>query len=929
MGAIFAIFAGFYYWIEKIIGLQYNYQLANLHFILFFIGVNVLFFPLHFLLRRSSFLIKLFTGLYVYLILGTLAYHPSDIRCIVGQRARDVGPKKCIVMRITLLSVLPQDIWLAQANLYKTPSRRSNELLLIIRTYCNTPIVECGGRLKYSSSGHRRDLSINITASYKINDKNSFVIYFIGKSLNQSGNPVKYWIAYIETLNHVRWCRYSKLYTWTIKDEIWMNSIFSGGKIANKAKVHSNVWNSVVIYLYNNKNGNMTLVKSKYCIRCHYYKNIFSREIVKVSPRLRGNTFRLNLVRPERVTNNHFGRTFSISTLSSVRVLKKKCRKPPISWPKNWVSIEERVFSKQCVLSKLADENGLNSIVVQNYQNFLVSSLDFRLVAARRLRSNKGSKTAGIDQVILLSNVQWINLVEKLGELENYKSKPVRRVNIPKNFEKTRPLGIPTIFDRAVQSLFKLIIEPITEVNADINSYGFRKNRNAHQALAKLRSILVSKPGSEDIVILSLDIKGFFDNICHKWIMDNFPISNKYKYILCSWLVSGVVVRGKDYEPTETGVPQGGIISPVISNFVLDGLEECVYNSIQAVTSGKSRTKGFRGSITNDIIIKRFNIQFIRYADDFIITCRSMYIAKEYIKPKIINFLKERGVWLSEEKSSIFRLKHKKLDFLGYSFIWSPSWKPKGVFNGKTGRPGIAVIPQKSKFKTICKKIRNTFHFNLNDDAYTLVTKLNPIIRGWCDYFKYGQSVACRKKLEYYLYKLCWKWARRKHRRWGLKRIAAKYFLRKNKAKFKDRVWAFRGQTWNKSRYKDNLSGGKSIFLINPVGEIDTLSMFSAKLENKLKHIHGYHQDISKVDEFLVNQKVKNKKKHNTLKDKLFTKQKGVCPFCRRTIESIEKGDVEIHHKVAISKKGSRSSIKNMELLHKYCHYEHHCKHGI
>jgi RNA-directed DNA polymerase len=89
-------------------------------------------------------------------------------------------------------------------------------------------------------------------------------------------------------------------------------------------------------------------------------------------------------------------------------------------------------------------------------------------------------------------------------------------VNIPKNFEKTRPLGIPTIFDRAVQSLFKLIIEPITEVNADINSYGFRKNRNAHQALAKLRSILVSKPGSEDIVILSLDIKGFFDNICHK-----------------------------------------------------------------------------------------------------------------------------------------------------------------------------------------------------------------------------------------------------------------------------------------------------------------------------------------------------------------------------------------------------------------------------
>lgn len=673
----------------------------------------------------------------------------------------------------------------------------------------------------------------------------------------------------------------------------------------------------------------MILVKSKHYIRCHYYKNIFSKEIVKVSSRPKDNNFRLNLARLERLSNKHFGRQFSTSTLSSARVLYKKCGKPPLSWPKSWVSIEERVFSKQCILSKLATENGSNSIVVQNYQNFLVSSLDFRLIAVRRVRSNKGSKTAGVDQLILFSNKQWIDLVEELRKLEKYRSKPVKRVNIPKGIGKIRSLGIPTIFDRAVQSLFKLITEPITEVNADINSYGFRKNRNAHQALAKLRSILVSKSGTENIVILNLDVKGFFDNICHEWIINNYPISDKYKYVLHSWLVSGVVLNGKDHKPTETGVPQGGIISPVISNFVLDGLEDCVKNSIQAVTSWKTQTKEFRGGKTGDIIVKRFNIQFTRYADDFVITCRSMYIAKEYIKPAIINFLEERGVWFSEEKSSIFRLINKKLDFLGYSFVFSSSWKARGVFHGKTGRFGIAVIPQKSKFEAICKKIRDKFHFNLNDDAYTLITKVNPIIRGWCNYFKYGQSVVYRKKLEHYLYKLCWKWARRKHRRWGLKRIATEYFLRKNKAKFKGRAWAFRGQTWSKSRYKDNLSEGKSIFLINPVGEIDTLSMFSAKLENKLKHIHGYHQNVSKVEEFLTNQKIQNKKKHNTLKDKLFAKQKGVCSFCRKTIESIEGGDVEIHHKVAISKKGSRSSIKNMELLHKSCHYEYHNEHGI
>jgi len=124
--------------------------------------------------------------------------------------------------------------------------------------------------------------------------------------------------------------------------------------------------------------------------------------------------------------------------------------------------------------------------------------------------------------------------VKELRNLKKYKSKPVRRIYIPKNHSKIRSLGIPTIFDRAVQSLFKLVTESITETFADLNSYGFRKNRNAHQALAKLRAILVSKPGVENIVILNLDIKGFFDNIKHEWVLKNYPISAKYKYVLHS-----------------------------------------------------------------------------------------------------------------------------------------------------------------------------------------------------------------------------------------------------------------------------------------------------------------------------------------------------------------------------------------------------------
>jgi RNA-directed DNA polymerase len=538
------------------------------------------------------------------------------------------------------------------------------------------------------------------------------------------------------------------------------------------------------------------------------------------------------------------------------------------------------------MLSKLAIDNGFKHISVQNYQNFLVSSLDFRLIAVRKIRSSKGSQTAGVDNVILQTDTEWLDLVEKLLDLKDYKSKPVKRVNIPKGGGKARSLGIPTIFDRGVQSLFKLITEPIIEVQADLNS-GFRKNRSAHEALARLRSILNSKVGTENIVILNLDIKGFFDNICHKWIYDNYPISNKYKYILNSWLISGIIVIDKVFKTTNAGVPQGGIISLTISNFVLNGLEECINDSIKPIITSKTWVKEYYGIKSGIPVVKRFNMQFIRYADDFVITCGSMYIAKTYIKPAIIDFLKERGVWLSEEKSFIFRLSDKSLDFLGYTFIYSSAWKPGGIFRGKTGLPGIALIPQKKKFEVICKTIRDKFHYNLNKDAYKLIAMVNPIIKGWCEYFKYGQTVTYRKKLEHYLYKLCWRWARRKHPRWGLKLIASIYFFRRNKAKFKGRVWAFRGQILKKSRYKSIITKGKSIFLVNPIADIDITRMFNAKLLKKLMPIHRYHKDLIKVNTFLADQKIENRKKHMSMKDQLYSKQKGVCSGLKTWIDGV------------------------------------------
>jgi len=159
--------------------------------------------------------------------------------------------------------------------------------------------------------------------------------------------------------------------------------------------------------------------------------------------------------------------------------------------------------------------HGKCSITVQNYCNQCVISLDFRLIAVYNVTQSSGSKTSGIDDKIMKSVTDKLEIVERLSKLENYKASPVKRVSMPKSGGKLRYLGIPTIYDRCVQSLFKLVLEPIVETFADPNSYGFRINRNAQQALALVRSVLNSRKNSENVAILNLDIRGFFDNINH------------------------------------------------------------------------------------------------------------------------------------------------------------------------------------------------------------------------------------------------------------------------------------------------------------------------------------------------------------------------------------------------------------------------------
>lgn len=408
----------------------------------------------------------------------------------------------------------------------------------------------------------------------------------------------------------------------------------------------------------------------------------------------------------------------------------------------DWTKAEKTVNRIQVRIVKAVREKKWN--LVKRLQYLLTHSFYSKVLAIKRITSSKGKNTPGIDGIVWKSDVDKMRAVY-LMTTTKYKCKPLKRVYIEKYGKKEkRPLGIPTVMDRAMQALYLLALEPLSEITADNVSFGFRKFRSAHDAMSHIFNILAPKKSAT--WILEGDIKGCFDNIQHRWLLDNIPMD---KNILHKFLNAGFISNNQLF-PSLSGTPQGGVISPTLSNMTLDGMLKAIAEKYWMNSKGKIDKKH-----KND---KKIN--FIRYADDFIVTATNKETLLE-IQEIIEEFLIVRGLTLSKEKTIITNIKDG-FNFLGWNFRKRPI--------------KLIIQPSNKSFNKIIRSLSDVIKSNKASPQGKLISLLNQRIRGWCTYHQPVCSKYHFKKLNNILWNMLWSWSKRRHPNKGKKWISLKYW---------------------------------------------------------------------------------------------------------------------------------------------------------
>jgi RNA-directed DNA polymerase len=527
----------------------------------------------------------------------------------------------------------------------------------------------------------------------------------------------------------------------------------------------------------------------------------------------------------------------------------------------NWKKIETKVKSLQeeIVIARVNEDFK----ELYRLQWLLIQSLEARALAVRKVITNKGGKTAGVDDEVWKSGEDYWNAIQKLGEIiqkpSEYQAKPLRRVYIPKgNTGEMRPLGIPTILDRAMQAVYHFAVDPVVEAQSDPNSYGFRKNRSTHDAITAIRSLLDKKTHSK--WILEVDIVKCFDQISHEFLMKNTSII--HKNVLEQWLKAGVMEEMNYFDTTE-GTPQGGIISPVLCNIALNGLESEVK---KAFPLKKGISPG---------------VHLIRYADDMIITGRTEEMLTRAQKI-VTDFLKIRGLKLNEKNTKKTNIK-EGFDFLGFNVRrMQRTWK----FNSEDEQETVLIIKPSEKgikkFKDSVRRITQR-----NKPFMSIIKEINPIIRGWVEHKRISyHSQATFIKLDHWIYMKMMYWIKKQNPGAYIK------ILNKHLVATSSRRW-----NWGLTAQRTIVNMAETaIIALRPL-KLDKNPYLSTDFDY-------FHKRKERIIESKFRAVIIKKYNHK-------------CPHCEETLNNGEP--IEFHHIIPKSS-GGKYTIENIQPLHRVCH---------
>lgn len=598
-------------------------------------------------------------------------------------------------------------------------------------------------------------------------------------------------------------------------------------------------------------------------------------------------------------------------------------------WLEYWiVDMQSKIASKAWNSNKI-DSN------VKNLMRSYISKIFLVVYAINHVLTNKGGKTPGVDGIrykrFRKSKTEEgfenaANLALKISHsfLKNYKSKAVKRVYISKPNSKPRLLGIPTLLDRVIQKMFQLVIDPAVDVFGDPNSYGYRKYRSSHNAIGALASRLAK--ASENFTIIHMDIKKFFDTIDHNWIRAYFPMPTGFENVLETWLSCGVL-KGSNFYLNEYGVPQGGIISSLIANFTLDGLEAAAFRGV------KKSVTIYDSNNNKKVLYLTFGL--IRYADDFIIVLnhpRNLPL----IKKNVEEFLNIRGLYINEKKSKDIYFSFKKIkkedpspkfDFLGFTFMYQSNVRLSRIISRRDmiNSKKVIISPSRQNIISFKRKLKSFISKYINLTAIELLQKLNPILRGWARYFSVSISAKILSEIDNYVYRRLWRWCTRKHLKVGKFHLSDKYFRVGSEYGLmspKNRKWHFYGRSKNKSK---RVKGDNLKFLVFTLLETKILAARQFTIAPSLRKISPYLNE-DKYFEFKV--KIAEKRTRYSSNDfyVLYNRQKGKCEFCNRPMEFESFGEetklesFEIHHIKPLILGGVHSGYSNKSLLHTFCH---------